>query len=119
MEKWRGEIEEILAKSRTVDRWLIRDLVWSQPDTIPMQFPAPTPLRKALMLLFMGPVFMPEPVWREEIRKLLTEAGLRAETVADVIEHAKHEPDQLPPWPGTMFKPSTDEDTREAPGDDE
>ena len=116
MEKWRNEIEEILFKSRTVDRWLIHDFVWKERDPAPMQFPAPTPLRKALIFLFMGPVFMSEPVWREEIGKLLTEAGLREETVADVIEHAKHETDQLPPWPG--LKRDTNEETQ-ASGDDE
>ena len=117
MEKWRSEIEEVLANNPTVDRWIIRDLVWqeNQPD----KMEASIILRcmmvlKTLLLIGGGAVSAPE--LRERMTRSLVEAGWSREMIDGFIDGLKSDAGRLP-WPGV--REATDEEIREAFGDDD
>lgn len=116
MEKWRKEIEEILSRSRTVDRWLIHDLVWQQKDD-PVHATTLAAMRHlmiAMKLLGTGPGAIPQSEMKEKIKKSFVESGLPIEAIngffalldrQDPLDHEDRP------------KETTDEETNESPGD--
>ena len=117
MEKWRSEIEEVLANNPTVDRWIIRDLVWqeNQPDKM-----AASIILKCMMtlktLLLIGQGAVSDPELRERMVRSLAGAGWSREMIDGFIDRLKSGASRLP-WPGV--REATDEEIREAFGDDD
>ena len=120
MEKWRNEIEELLATNRTVDRWLIQDFV-EQDDQSGRTtvLAAMSHLMTAMKLLRTGPYAISETELEERINKSFTEAGLPRGMVDAFFERLKSGMGQLPPWAEPLFKETDDEETNETTGDDE
>ena len=117
MAKWRNEIEEILAKNPTVDRWIIRDLVWQEPQSghLPI-VAAMNHLMTMMKLLFMGQGVITDAEWRERVKRSFAEISLPKEMIDDLFDRLNSQ-DFL--RPKTQFKEATDEEIREAFGDDE
>ena len=117
MEKWRNEIEEILARNPTVDRWIIRDLVWQETQSghLPI-VAAMNQLMTMMKLLFMGQGVITDAEWRERVKRSFAEISLPKEMVDDLFDRLNSQ-DFL--RPKTQFKEATDEEIREAFGDDE
>ena len=117
MEKWRNEIEEILAKNPTVDRWIIRDLVWQETQSghLPI-VAAMNQLMTMMKILFMGQGVITDAEWREKVKRSFTEISLPKEMIDDLFDRLNSQ-DFL--RPKTQFKEATDEEIREAFGDDE
>ena len=117
MAKWRNEIEEILAKNPTVDRWIIRDLVWQEPQSghLPI-VAAMNHLMTMMKLLFMGQGVITDAEWRERVKRSFAEISLPKEMIDDLFDRLNSQ-DFL--GPKTQFKEATDEEIREAFGDDE
>ena len=117
MEKWRNEIEEILAKNPTVDRWIIRDLVWQEPQSGHLPIAAAmNHLMTMMKLLFMGQGVITDAEWRERVKRSFAEISLPKEMIDDLFDRLNSQ-DFL--RPKTQFKEATDEEIREAFGDDE
>ena len=117
MEKWRNEIEEILAKNPTVDRWIIRDLVWQEPQSGHLPIAAAmNHLMTMMKLLFMGHGVITDAEWREKVKRSFAEISLPKEMIDDLFDRLNSQ-DFL--GPKTQFKEATDEEIREAFGDDE
>ena len=77
MEKWKDEIEELLSKNRTVDRWIIRDLVWQEDNPAhKTMLNAMSHLMTAMRLLRTGPHAISETELKERINRSLAAAGL-------------------------------------------
>ena len=117
MEKWRNEIEEILAKNPTVDRWIIRDLVWQEPQSGHLPIAAAmNHLMTMMKLLFMGQGVITDAEWMEKVKRSFAEISLPKEMIDDLFDLLNSQ-DFL--RPKTQFKEATDEEIREAFGDDE
>ena len=117
MEKWRNEIEEILARNPTVDRWIIRDLVWQEPQSGHLPIAAAmNHLMTMMKLLFMGQGVITDAEWRERVKRSFAEISLPKEMIDDLFDLLNSQ-DFL--GPKTQFKEATDEEIREAFGDDE
>ena len=117
MEKWRNEIEEILARNPTVDRWIIRDLVWQEPQSGHLPIAAAmNHLMTMMKLLFMGQGVITDAEWRERVKRSFAEISLPKEMIDDLFDRLNSQ-DFL--GPKTQFKEATDEEIREAFGDDE
>ena len=117
MEKWRNEIEEILAKNPTVDRWIIRDLVWQATKSGHLPIAAAmNQLMTMMKLLFMGQGVITDAEWREKVKRSFAEISLPKEMIDDLFDRLNSQ-DFL--RPKTQFKEATDEEIREAFGDDE
>ena len=117
MEKWRNEIEEILAKNRTVDRWIIRDFVWQEHQSGHMPIVAAmNHLMTVMKLLFMEQGVITDAEWRERIKRSFAETSFPKEMIDDLFGRLNSQ-DLL--RPKTQFKEATDEEIREAFGDDE
>ena len=120
MEKWKDEIEEILSKNRTVDRWIIRDFVWQEDNSDHRTMVAAmSHLMTAMRLLRTGPHAISETELKERINRSLAAAGLPREMVDAFFEGLKSGMGKLPPWAEPLFKETDDEETNETPGDDE
>ena len=117
MEKWRNEIEEILAKNPTVDRWIIRGLVWQETQSGHLPIAAAmNHLMTMMKLLFMGQGVITDAEWREKVKRSFAEISLPKEMIDDLFDRLNSQ-DFLRPQ--TQFKEATDEEIREAFGDDE
>ena len=117
MEKWKDEIEELLSKNRTVDRWIIRDLVWQEDNPAhKTMLDAMSHLMTAMRLLRGGPCAISETELKERIKRSCAEAGLPKEAINgfftwfDRQEIADTE---------NRSDSATDEETNEPFGDDE
>jgi len=117
MEKWRDEIEKVLANNPTVDRWIIRDLVRQENQSCQMEVSI---ILRCMMivktLLLIGPGDVSDPEVRERMTRSLVEAGWSREMVDGFIDRLKSGTGRLP-RPGV--KEATDEEISEAFGDDE
>ena len=117
MEKWRDQIEEILSENRTVNRWIIRDLVRQEDDpNHQTTLAAMSHLMTAMKLLYAGPDAISEPEFKERIKKSFTEAGLPEEMVNGLFAWLDRQ-DILEP--GNPTGEAVDEETNESLGDDE
>ena len=116
MEKWRKEIEEILSKSWTVDRWLIRDLVRQQKDAPVHEatLAAMRHLMVAMRLLGAGPGTISETEMKEKIKKSCVESGLPIEAINIFFTLLER---QDPLGPEDRPKETLDDETNESPGD--
>ena len=120
MEKWKDEIEELLARNRTVDRWIIHDFVWKEDQSAHTTLlSAMSHLMTAMRLLSAGPCAISETELKERINKSFTAAGLPREMVDAFFEGLNSSMGKLPPWAEPLFKETGDEDTNETSGDDE
>ncbi|MBC8477895.1 MAG: hypothetical protein H8D49_06070 [Dehalococcoidia bacterium] len=120
MEKWRDEIEELLARNRTVDRWIIHDFVWKEDQSAHATLlAAMSHLMTAMRLLSAGPCAISEAELKERINRSFAAAGLPREMVDAFFEGLNSGISKLPPWAGPLFKETDAEETNEASGDDE
>jgi hypothetical protein len=120
MEKWKDEIEELLSKNRTIDRWLIRDLVWQEDNPAhKTMLDAMSHLITAMRLLRGGPCAISETELKERIKRSCAAAGLPQEMVDAFFEGLKSGMGKLPPWADPLFKETNDEEPNEPFGDDE
>ena len=120
MEKWKDEIEELLARNRTVDRWIIRDFVWQEDQSAHTTLlAAMNHLMTAMRLLSAGPCAISETELKERINRSFTAAGLPREMVDAFLKGMESGIGKLPPWAEPLFKETDDEETNEASGDDE
>ncbi|MDD4987238.1 MAG: hypothetical protein PHQ43_15990 [Dehalococcoidales bacterium] len=117
MEKWRDDIEKVLANNPTVDRWIIRDLVQRENPSCQMEFSI---ILKCMMivktLLLIGPGDVSDPEVQERMTRSLTEAGWSREMADGFIDRLKAGASRLP-RPGA--REATEGDISEASGDDE
>ena len=117
MEKWRSEIEEVLANNPTIDRWIIRDLVRQENQPCRMEVSIILRCMMALKtLLLIGQGAVSDPEVRERMTRSLVEAGWPREIIDGFIDGLKSGTGRLP-WPGV--REATDEEIREAFGDDD
>ena len=117
MEKWRDDIEKVLANNPTIDRWIIRDLVQQQNQSCQME--VSIILRCMMMLktlLLIGPGDVSDPEVRERMTRSLIEAGWSREMADGFIDRLKSGTRRLP-W--LEVNEATDEEIRGASGDDE
>lgn len=117
MEKWRKEIEELLSRNRTVDRWLIQDLVQRQKDDPVHEatLAAMRHLMTAMRLLSTGPGAISQTEIKEKVRKSCVESGMPIEAINFFFTMLERQ-DPLGPK-GRPEKP-TGEETNESPGED-
>ncbi len=117
MEKWRDEIEKVLANNPTVDRWIIRDLVRQENQSCQMEVSI---ILRCMMivktLLLIGPGDVSDPEVRERMTRSLVEAGWSREMADGFIARLKSNISRLS-WP--EVNEATDEGIRGASGDDE
>jgi len=116
MEKWRDEIEEMLSHNRTIDRWIIRDFVWQEDNSIQRTMLAMSHLMTAMKLMCTGPDAISEPELKERIKKSLAETGLPGEAINCFFALLER---QTPLEPDDRPEEATDEETNEPLGDDE
>ena len=117
MEKWKEDIEKVLARNPTVDRWIIHDFVWRENHPWETLVPIMMKCMEALKALMLtGPGDVSDPEWLERITNSLIEAGWSREMVDDFIERLKANVHRLH---GPGAGQATDEESREAFGDDD
>lgn len=118
MEKWKDEIEELLTRNRTVDRWLIRDLVWREDQSDQARLlAAMSHLMAVMRLICAGPQAISETELKARISRSFTAAGLPREMVDAFLVGMSSDTVNLPPWAEPLFK-ETDDDKSENTGDD-
>ena len=116
-EKWKDDIEEILAGNSTIDRWIIHDFVWN--EEAPVQMPSASTIHK-LMLgvtgVFTGRDFVPKPELKETFQNLLSGTGIPGEMIDELFERAYNRDFRnLKP----LCREMSEEEFREALGDDD
>jgi len=117
MEKWRDDIEKVLANNPTVDRWIIRDLV--QEENPSCQIEVSIILRCMMMLktfLLIGPGDVSDTEVQERMTRSLIEAGWSQEMADGFVARLKSNISRLS-WP--EVNEATDEGIRGVSGDDE
>ena len=120
MEQWKHEIEKLLARNRTIDKWIIRDFVLNEDQSAHKAVHAAmSHLLTAMRLMCVESQVIPEAELKERLNRSFEAAGMPREMLDSLFKSLHSDMGTLPPWAEPLFKEEDGEQPKETAGDDE